>query len=213
MSGAGYTSLDQIKILYEDSLRDIRELTGRLEKISSEINSSAASASSIHMMNISDAPETERNNSVLKVTGFAFASLLLCAVLFGGGGYLVGAATKTNEVSLASERARVAEAELAAVSTKANKSVEESTATLTKQYLGEIEKVRTAAGWAQTPDGRLAKKFFDLGDGAIAARCSADTWKEVEQKDNSIMCVPNRRGIFEIFGEDNAKRYGWKIPK
>lgn len=34
MSSAGHTSLEQIKILYEDSLTDIKDLTARLEKVS-----------------------------------------------------------------------------------------------------------------------------------------------------------------------------------
>lgn len=40
MGTSGYTETEKIKILYEESLRDIHALTGRLEKVSSKIDNS-----------------------------------------------------------------------------------------------------------------------------------------------------------------------------
>lgn len=37
MGDSGYTSTEKTKILYEESLKDIRELTGRLEAVSSQV--------------------------------------------------------------------------------------------------------------------------------------------------------------------------------
>ena len=40
MGTSGYTETEKIKILYEESLRDIHALTERLEKVSSKVNNS-----------------------------------------------------------------------------------------------------------------------------------------------------------------------------
>ncbi len=54
-----------------------------------------------------------------------------------------------------------------------------------------------AAAWAGTPDGRLAKHFFDL-DGKKAALCDSKSWTAKVAKDKTRWC---------IFGSD-----GWRIP-
>lgn len=134
---------------------------------------------------------------------WSIVGVVICALLFGGTGYLLRFAseqvnlnTAREKVIAANERADAAEASQAAASGDA-----------AKVLTAEIQKIEAASGWAGTPAGRLAKQFFDVGGGEVAAKCKADTWDIVKNKDGK-WCVPNRR---DFFGGDSQK-FGWKIP-
>ena len=195
----GYTEEEKIKILYEESLKDIRELSTRLGEISKEVNKSAIAARGTDKLAWSVLNEAFAN----KMLRFGTAALVASAVLFGGTGYLLRFAsdqvnlnTAREKVIEANERANAAAAALAAVSADSAKTLE-----------AEIQKNTIASGWSGTPTGRLAKKFFDLGGGEVAATCTAETWDIVRIKEGK-WCVPKRR---DLIGGENQK-YGWKIP-
>ena len=72
----------------------------------------------------------------------------------------------------------------------------------------EIEKIRAASGWAGTPDGQLAKQFFDLpSGGSVAAQCSSKEWEIQIRQDGKKICYPKMHYIFQ---KDNTD--GWQIP-
>lgn len=97
---------------------------------------------------------------------------------------------------------------------EANKSSEKATADLTaykavadKNAATEIEKIRSTSGWAGTPDGRLAKQFFDLPSGGlVAAKCTSKEWDIIYVGGEKI-CHPKMRNI--IIKDDII---GWRIP-
>lgn len=148
-----------------------------------------------------DAAAVEKHTAVTKATLVVSVGVLFCALLFGGAGFLaaksaaairVDAAQK--DLAEAKKAADQARAELASYQSKADKTA-----------AAEIEKIRVASGWAGTPEGRLAKRFFDVG-GEAAATCNSDTWDVVQSKEGK-WCVPQRR---DLLGDN--QRYGWKIP-
>lgn len=199
MGTAGYTDLEKIKILYEESLKDIRELTTRLGEISKEVNKSAIAARGTDKLTWSVINEAFAN----KMLRFGTAALVASAVLFGGTGYLLRFAS--DQVNLNTARGKVIEAnerEDAAVNALA--AVSDDSA---KSLAAEIQKNTKASGWAGTPTGKLAKQFFDLGGGEVAATCAAATWDIVRIKEGK-WCVPKRR---DLIG-DESQKYGWKIP-
>lgn len=150
-----------------------------------------------------DAADSERYYARNKAVGFVGAVVLLTALIFGGTGYLYA-------TSMTASHLNAAERDLAQANLllgNANKQVDEKTAILKKNYLAEIEGIRDASGWAGSPTGQLAKKFFDLGDGASAATCKSDTWEIIDIKKDK-WCVPKRRDL--IGG--NTEKFGWKIP-
>jgi hypothetical protein len=149
-----------------------------------------------------DAAAVEKHTAFTKAVLVASASVLACAFLFGGGGFLAAKAA-------AAIRVDAAQKDLA----EANKAVDQAKAELAsyqavadKTAAAEIEKIKTASGWAGTPTGRLAKQFFDVGGGLLAANCKGDTWDIVKNKEVK-WCVPKRR---DLLGD--SVQYGWKIP-
>lgn len=244
MGSSGYSETEKIKILYEESLKDIRELTARLENVSLEIQSSASIAHEVEELSKSalreasetfqalankemkragdaaiealsgevgriaqtvagDAAAVERYNARTKAVGFVGAVVLLTALIFSGGGFLAAK-------SVSSVRVNAAEKDLAQANLlleNANKRVDATIAELAKKSADEISKIRAASGWAGTPTGQLAKNFFDIGSGIVAAACKGDTWDIVETTEGN-WCVPKRR---DLIGGDSQK-YGWKIP-
>lgn len=150
-----------------------------------------------------DAAKTERNKSALKLTYTNLAALLLSAVIFGGAGYVYQEGV--NAVNLSRAKDLVAEAN--AATEKATADLAAYQAVADKNAAAEIAKIRAASGWAGTPTGRLAKQFFDLGYGGLAATCKAEKW-DIEDRKEGKWCVPQRR---DLIGGDSQK-YGWKIP-
>lgn len=167
----------------------IIEMSARLDGFLSKGNSA---------IEFAEKKASERNTAIQWVIG----GVLVCAVIFGGAGYVFQVGV--NAVNLSRAKDLVAEA---------NKTAEKATADLAayqviadKNAAAEIEKIRAASGWAGTPAGRLAKQFFDVGGGLIAANCKGDTWDIVENKEGK-WCVPKRR---DLLGD--SMQYGWKIP-
>lgn len=244
MGSSGYSETEKIKILYEESLTDIKQLTTRLEAVSLEISSSSSTVHDIEKLSASaireasetfkklanqemkragdaaisslsgevgkiaqkiagDAAATERYYARNKAVGFVAAVMLLTILLFGGGGYLFATSMTASHLN-AAER-DLAQANLQLENEK--KRVDKKIADLEKKSANEIAKIRAASGWAGTPTGQLAKKFFDLGDGVYAATCSSTTW-EIRNTKSGKFCLPKRR---DLFGGDDTL-YGWKIP-
>ena len=71
----------------------------------------------------------------------------------------------------------------------------------------EIDAAKKATGWANTEEGRLAKRFSDIGGLKVAAACDASLGK-VEVIEGTKYCVLKKR---DFFGGDDT-RNGWKIP-
>lgn len=206
-----HSAEEKIKILYEDSLTEIRDLASRMEGVRTSLNDvdagikrtllslpaaaeremDSASKKAIGMMAAQvsqiaksiavDAAASERNTS-LSLAGLA---VLGCAIIFGGTGYLI----KTASVKLELEEA-AKQIELA----NSNAQI-------------EIDSVKKSAGWLGTEEGRLARDFFVNGSGLTTARCEGKTWDKIQQNDGT-WCVPQRRPI--IGGEPEI--YGWKLP-
>lgn len=201
MGSSGHSETEKIKILYEDSLKDIRNLTTRLEEVALKVQSSSVSIDKV----ADDSAATERHTAFVKAVAFASAGVLFCGLLFGGGGFLVAK-------SVSSIRVNTAERDLAEANSKLqkeNKRVDEYIADLEKKSAENIAQIRAASGWAGTPNGQLAKAFFETGSGRTAATCKAsEVWEIVKDENNEKWCIPKRRDL--IGGDD--KKYGWRIP-
>lgn len=171
----------------EDALRDamIAEMLGDIQKLHTAVKQLPRL-----LQTIPDA------TSKVAVTDFATkvvaGGMLVCALVFGGTGYLVRMAsdemnlqTAKEKVAAAIERAEAAEQRTAA----------------------QIADLQSSMGWLGTKEGQLAKRFFDSGAGVIAATCNSPAW-EVAQGADGRYCIPKRRAL--LGGE--KERYGWKIP-
>jgi hypothetical protein len=207
-----HSAEEKIKILYEDSLTEIRDLASRMEGVRTCLNDveagikqtilslpaaaeremdraskkaigiMAAEVSQIAKSIAVDAAASERNRSL----GWAGLAVLGCAMIFGATGVLI----KTASVKLELEES-AKQVELA----NSNAQI-------------EIDAARKIAGWASTEEGRLANDFFVNGSGSAAAKCDGKTWDKKQFKDGT-WCVPQSR---PIFGVEGADEYGWKIP-
>jgi hypothetical protein len=208
-----HSAEEKIKILYEDSLTEIRDLASRMEGVRTSLNDvdagikrtllslpavaeremDRASKKAIGMMAAEvsqiaksiavDAAASERNTSL----GLAGLAVLGCAIIFGGTGFLI----KTASVKLELEEA-AKQVELANSNSRM-----------------EIDAIRKSAGWLGTVEGRLAKDFFEKGSGLAAASCDGKTWDKINLKNGETWCVPQSR---PLLGWKDSAVYGWKIP-
>jgi hypothetical protein len=64
----------------------------------------------------------------------------------------------------------------------------------------EAKDEKAAASWANTPEGRLAYRFAELGELQLLARCSGKGWK-IEKG----VCYP-------LQNNTDGKVYGWALP-
>lgn len=153
-----------------------------------------------------DTAADERNKSYIRAVGFLSALLLVEGLVFGGGGYFLTRASAAFIVNIAEKN--LAEANLLLENEK--KRVDEKIAELEKKSANEIQKNQAAIGWAATPNGRLAKVFFENGGGLIAATCNAKYLeKEIDSK-KKTWCHAKRPEFFG--GEDNKFTSAWRIP-
>jgi len=136
-----------------------------------------------------DAAKAEKGKAIELATKWAVAGVLVCAVVFGATGYAIRMTFDAAVMRNVKEHAEVMVAEAQRASRD------------------EIEFARRNSGWIGTDEGRLAKRFFDMGAGQIAATCSSPVW-EVVDGEGGKYCVPKRR---ELFGS-GKEQYGWKIP-
>lgn len=247
MGTSGYTETEKIKILYEESLKDIGLLTTKLETISSELNSSAATVHEVEKLSklaIREASETfkelankemeraggqaiellakrvaviasniagdsakaERNKSALKLTYTNLGALVISAIIFGGTGYVVHQGASAAFISKANNLVAEANTNTA----KATAALAAYQAIVDKNFTAEIEKNKVASGWAATPDGRLAKAFFDGGAGKPLATCTAKYLEKLTDDEKNVWCSSKRQELFG--GENNKLTNRWKIP-
>ncbi len=144
-----------------------------------------------------DSAAAERANSISRATNWAIFAVLSCAVIFCMTGYLLRMGVDSVYVGAAQDKV-----------IEANDRSDSAIAAAQKKAALEIEAARLSAGWAGTEKGRLAKKFFEEGDGFIAAKCGGPTW-DIVVNEKGTFCVPQMRD-FPGFGD--GKKYGWKIP-
>lgn len=199
MGSSGHSETEKIKILYEDSLKDIRNLTTRLEEVALKVQSSSVKINEV----ADDSAATERHTAFVKAVAFAAGGVLFCGILFGGGGFLYAKEAASIRVNAAERDLEDAKSQLE----KANKRVDETIAALEKKSAENIAQIRAASGWAGTQQGKLAKMFFESSSGIAAATCNSETWEIVTDKEGK-WCIPKRR---DLIGGDE-KKYGWKIP-
>lgn len=147
--------------------------------------------------------EEEKSEERIKIIKLATAGVVICAAIFGGAGYLVGSAS--NAIDLTNVKSDLK---------SANAAVEESktaAADFEKRLAEEKKKIGTAAGWAGTPEGKIAKAFFDSGWGIRAATCNNKNWEiEVIKQANGKTVKQCVLKAAPIFGD--APRTGWEIP-
>lgn len=208
-----HSAEEKIKILYEDSLTEIRDLASRMEGVRTSLNDveagikqtllflpaaaeremdraskkaigiMAAEVSQIAKSIAVDAAASERNRSL----GWAGLAVLGCAMIFGATGFLI----KTASVKLELEEA-AKQVELA----NSNAQI-------------EIDGVKKSVGWLGTEEGRLARDFFESGAGLVAARCEGEKWDIKKDSAGQGWCIPQAR---PLLGWKDSKLYGWKIP-
>lgn len=146
--------------------------------------------------------KTDKQFLKLTIVGLAVAS----CVGFGSGYALRWGADSLN-LSKARDLVQAAKNEAEAE----KESFKKYQAEVDKKSEAEVEKIRAAAGWAASPDGRLAKRFFDLG-GKSAATCSDEhNWRVEERttEDNKVfkVCITKMRNLVS-----DDKISGWRIP-
>lgn len=224
-----HSAEEKIKILYEDSLTEIRDLASRMEGVRTSLNdveagikktlNSLPSAADKEMKRAADtaigvmagqvagiatkiagdAASAEKDMARLKAILAAGIVILTTGILFYSAGYSYANSAAKNQIN---------DAKIAL--TAADLRVDQKIAELVKESDAEIAKIRAAAGWAGTPDGKLARDFFVNGSGLYAAKCKGKTWDIKESAaDGSSWCIPQSK---PIFGGGSAEVYGWKIP-
>ncbi len=166
------------------------ELSGRLKKFCDDANAAIYDAE-------------EKSEERITTIKWAIFGVVICAIFFGGGGYLVGKASNT--IAISNAKAELKEAnERASAAVEASKA---AAADFEERLADESQKIRAAGGWAASPKGQLAKRFFDGGWGEVAALCQSSAW-DIKKTEKGTFCVPKRR---DILGGD-TNQYGWKIP-
>lgn len=138
-----------------------------------------------------DAAAAESHNAFVKACVFATGALLVSGLVFSGGGFVL--AKFMGSISVSAAKNEVAD-------------LKQQILDLEKKSKDEIVKIQSGMGWLGTPTGQLAKRFFESGDGAIAAKCKSTFW-EIQKRKNGNFCVPKRR---DIFGD--SEEPGWRIP-
>lgn len=64
---------------------------------------------------------------------------------------------------------------------------------------------KAAASWANSADGRLARRLADAGGLIFVAECKGDGWKIEKESDGTPVCFPHR--------DKNGQVTGWRIGK
>lgn len=190
-------NIDDLSLLDQHIFKQnqhIIEMSARLSEFLSKTNSA---------VDFAEEKASERNNA----TKWAVIGLIASAVIFGGTGYLVRWGADSLNLSEARELVQAAKNE--AESEK--ESFKKYQAEVDKKFETEVEKIRAAAGWAASPDGRLAKRFFDVG-GKKAATCGDEQNWRVEERtteDKKVVkvCITKMRNIIA-----DDKISGWIIP-
>jgi hypothetical protein len=153
-----------------------------------------------------DTAADERNKSYIRAVGFLSALLLVASLVFGGGGYFLTRASAALIVKIAEKD--LAEANLLLENEK--KRVDEKIAELETKSAAEIARNNAATGWAATPNGRLAKAFFDMGDGKAVATCGGTYLEKQIDSEKKTWCYAKRPELFG--GKDNEVKDRWRIP-
>jgi hypothetical protein len=153
-----------------------------------------------------DAAAVERNKSYIRAVGFLSALLLVAGLVFGGGGYFLTRASAALIVKIAEKD--LADANLLLENEKNR--VDEKIVELEKRSAAETAKNSAAIGWAATRNGRLAKAFFDLGDGEAVATCGGTYLEKQIDNEKKTWCYAKRPELFG--GKDNEVKDRWRIP-
>lgn len=156
-----------------------------------------------------DAAAAENAAAISRATIWATASVLVCAIFFGGTGYLLRMASDKVNITTATEMVADANARTNAAEAAANATAAAAISETEKHTSEEVLAARKNAGWAATEEGKLAKKFFDSGAGVTAMKCKGEKWEIKTDKVGQDWCIPKRR---PLLGWNNEQEYGWKIP-
>ena len=81
-------------------------------------------------------------------------------------------------------------------------------ANLKAEQAAAIANLSAAKGWIGTAEGQLAYKFFTVGDGAVAAKCSQEHWTLGKNAQKQKLCIPQ----YETFFGWKEGAGGWVIP-
>ena len=144
-----------------------------------------------------DAAETESRNALVKASVYATASLLVCSLVLGGGGFALGKSISSFRVTAAEKEAD---------------SFKKQMLDLEEKSKDEIAKIKAGAGWIGTPSGILAKKFFDSADGETVAQCADKENWEIKNRINKSgkaikYCFVKRKPFM-----GDGPETGWVIP-
>lgn len=126
-------------------------------------------------------------------------AILASGLIIFATGILFYSAGYTYANSAAKNKITAAESKLAASELR----VDQKIVGLVNDSETEIAKIRAAAGWAGTPNGKLAYNFFVNGDGVGVVNCNSPTWKKTQIK-NRNFCYPQPK---PLFGDEDG--YGW----
>lgn len=153
-----------------------------------------------------DTAADERNKSYIRALGFLSVLLLVAGLVFGSVGYFLTRASAALIVRIAEKN--LAEANLLLENEK--KRVDEKIVELEKRSAAEIARNNAAIGWTATPNGRLAKAFFDMGDGKAVATCTGPHLEKEIDSEKKTWCYAKRPELFG--GKDNEIKDRWRIP-
>lgn len=181
-------------------LGDVGELNDRVEQLKADLP--AILGDIRNALRVTDVQGVFQQ-FIVYLTGGA----VICVLVGVMAGYLVRMGTDAANLSTARESVEVANARAEAAESKAEKAEVTAQTAATARANAAIEAIRSGAKWADSEDGRLAKRFFENGGGKAAATCASEKWDVVKGADGK-WCIPQRR---DIIGGDSEK-YGWKLP-
>lgn len=143
-----------------------------------------------------DAARVERANAVSRATALVLGGLIVSSSLFFITGFYISRSRDSQQLNKMESEVHFAKNDADAEARAAHLETE-----------AEIDRMRRSIGWAATPEGKIAKSFFENGAGMVAAKCVSPVWNIVQTTAGKY-CVPKRR---DLFGGEEEK-YGWKIP-
>jgi len=158
-----------------------------------------------------DSAAKERHTAFVKATVAVAIGFLICVCVATGSGYLFGMANSFQQRNAAEKNLTSALNQVEVIKRDSNSAI----VAANKKAAAEIADARAASGWASTPDGQLARRFFELQQsGRSAATCHGDGWKvftAIDEKTNNErrFCLV-KMAPFSLFGSNDTKM--WEIP-
>ncbi|MDY7545071.1 hypothetical protein RGU75_02335 [Glaciimonas sp. CA11.2] len=195
------SSIEAAGELHREMVEQINRLPAAADQQLKRASHDALESMSIEVANLAnriagDAASAERANAFSRAIVSVLGGLLVSSGLFFITGFYLSRSVDSQQLNKMKSEVNLVKGD-----------AEERVRAAHIETEAELDGMRRSIGWTATPDGKIAKIFFESGAGMVAAKCVSPVW-DIVQTTGGKYCVPKRR---DLFGGDEEK-YGWKIP-